>query len=68
VSLPLVVELGSASLTVRELLNLPVGQVIKLDTSAQGSLAVRVGEHTKFTARPGLVGRNMAVEITGVLN
>jgi len=68
VSLPLVVELGSASLTVRELLNLPVGQVIKLDTSAQGSLAVRVGEHTKFTARPGLVGRNMAVEITGALN
>lgn len=64
VAMPLSVELGTAQLTVRDLLNLEVGQVIRLDTSANGSLPVRVGNSVKFEGRPGLVGKNLAVEIS----
>src|SRR5579883_574453 len=66
VALPLTVELGSVGLSLRDLLALTEGQVIKLDTPANGSLAVRVGQHVKFNARPGLAGKNLAVQITGV--
>jgi flagellar motor switch protein FliM len=65
VALPITVELGSVALNVRDLLCLTEGQVIKLDTPSGGNLAVRVGQHVKFNARPGLAGRNLAVQITG---
>jgi flagellar motor switch protein FliM len=65
VALPITVELGSVALNVRDLLALTEGQVIKLDTPSGGNLAVRVGQHVKFNARPGLAGRNLAVQIVG---
>jgi flagellar motor switch protein FliM len=65
VALPITVELGSVGLSLRDLLGLTEGQVIKLDTSSSGNLAVRVGQHVKFNARPGLAGKNLAVQITG---
>ncbi|HZS01451.1 MAG TPA: flagellar motor switch protein FliM [Chloroflexota bacterium] len=65
VALPITVELGTVELSVRELLGLTEGQIIKLDTPSNGNLAVRVGQHVKFNARPGLAGRNLAVQIVG---
>lgn len=65
VVLPLTVELGGAELSVRQLLELRLGQVIKLDSAAEGSLPIRVGEHVKFTGRPGIVGRGLAVQVVG---
>jgi flagellar motor switch protein FliM len=65
VALPITVELGSVGVSVRDLLALTEGQIIKLDTASSGSLAVRVGQHVKFNARPGLAGKNLAVQITG---
>ncbi len=64
VVLPLSVSLGRANLTVRELLELASGQVIKLDISSTGQLPVRIGDHVKFLGRPGLNGKNVAVQIT----
>jgi flagellar motor switch protein FliM len=65
VALPITVELGSVEVSVRDLLSISEGQVIKLDTPSGGNLAVRVGQHVKFSARPGLAGRNLAVQIVG---
>ncbi|MCC7106042.1 MAG: FliM/FliN family flagellar motor switch protein, partial [Chloroflexi bacterium] len=66
VAVPIVVELGRATLSMRELLQLEVGQVIKLDTPATGDLQVRVGEQPKLWGRPGVIGRNLALQVTRV--
>jgi flagellar motor switch protein FliM len=63
VSLPLTVELGSTEMTVRSLLDLHAGQVIRLNTNATGELPVLVDDHVKFMGQPGLSGKNLAVQI-----
>ncbi len=68
VPVPVVVELGRADLAVADLMDLAPGQIMRLNTSARGSLPVRVGETVKFRGRPGLSGRNLAVEIVQILN
>jgi flagellar motor switch protein FliM len=54
---------GSGSLTIREFLNLRVGDVIALDQEVDAPSSLRVGGHTKFLARPGLAGRRRAVQV-----
>lgn len=64
---PLVVELGGATLLMQELLQLQVGDVIPLDSSIEKELDVRIGTKTKFKAKPGLVGNKMAIQITSIV-
>jgi flagellar motor switch protein FliM len=64
VPLDVSVGLGNASLTVRELMRLAEGQVIKLDLLANSSLPIRIGDGPKFWGRPGLMGKNLAVQLT----
>ncbi|MFO7265457.1 MAG: flagellar motor switch protein FliM [Bacillota bacterium] len=66
-TVPVTVTLGEATVTVGELLDLAVGDVIRLNTSTRQLLEVRVGEKTKFLARPGRIGGRLAVEIVEVL-
>jgi flagellar motor switch protein FliM len=68
VSLPLTVELGGTDMTVRALLDLHEGQVIRLNTSATGELPVLVDDHVKFMGQPGLSGKNLAVQIVRAAN
>lgn len=63
VTLPITVELGTTDITVRDLVALREGQVLRLNNSANGSLPIRVGDSVKFLGRPGLNGRNLAVRI-----
>lgn len=65
--LPIVVELGSGRITVGDFLDLGEGDVICLDTRADGVLPVRVGGSKKFLARPGVVGNRLAVQVTSVI-
>jgi flagellar motor switch protein FliM len=58
--------LGGATVTVRDLVNLSVGDIIRLDSSPQADLTLAVGDHAKFICRPGLVGNKMAVQIIQV--
>jgi flagellar motor switch protein FliM len=58
--------LGTASVTVRDLLNLSEGDVVRLDNGPQNELMFAVGDHSKFYCRPGLVGNKLAVQITRV--
>jgi flagellar motor switch protein FliM len=67
VTLPVTVELGRTEMPLSALLELRPGQVIKLGAAADAPLPVRVNEQTKFLARPGLQGKNIAVQIVHTL-
>jgi flagellar motor switch protein FliM len=67
VGLPVQVILGSAQLTMNEVMNLDEGDVIRLDTLIKEHLVVQVAEQERFTGQVGRVGNRMAVQITGVI-
>ena len=67
VALPVTVDLGNTEMPLSALLKLQPGQVIKLNAAADGPLAVRVDQQVKFLARPGLQGKNIAVQIVHTL-
>ena len=67
VDLPVTALLGRTEITVRELLALSEGTVLKLDTAASGALPIQVGEHVKFHGRPGVNGKNIAIKIERIL-
>ncbi len=67
-SVPVTVTLGHTQVTVGELLELAPGDVVRLETRVGDDLPVRVGDKTKFHARPGRIGSRLAVEITEVVD
>lgn len=67
VDLPVTALLGRAQISMRELLALNEGTILKLDTAANGALPVKVGEHVKFHGRPGVNGKNIAIKIERIL-
>lgn len=58
--------LGSTRIRVGELLDLRVGDVLRLDSSPAGDLPVRVAGEEKARARLGRIGRHRALEITAL--
>ncbi len=62
-SLPLVSYLGQSRLSVRDLLNLKSGDVIRLDKRVDELLEVSVGGSNKFLGKPGIKGKKKAIEI-----
>lgn len=67
VPVTLSVRLGTAELTVRDLLHLQKGDVIPLDRSTRQELEVLVMGRPKFRAHPGVVGNRLAVRIVAVV-
>jgi flagellar motor switch protein FliM len=67
VTLPISVQLGTASVSINDLLNLEVGDVICLDTPASGTLPMLVDNRLRFRVRPGVIGAHLAVRIDQVL-
>ncbi|EGO63158.1 flagellar motor switch protein FliM [Acetonema longum] len=61
---PVIVELGRVKITVQELLDLSVNDVLQLESWAEGELTLLVGQREKFTCKPGLSGKRLAVQIT----
>ncbi len=57
------VQLGNSVVTVEELLNLQRGDVLPLDKGTDEDLDIIIGERKKFTAKAGLVGGKLAVQI-----
>ncbi|WP_069649600.1 flagellar motor switch protein FliM [Caloranaerobacter ferrireducens] len=66
VKVPLIAEIGSTMITVKDLLDLRVGDVIKLDKTKDSELEIKVGSKTKFYGVPGTKNNKMAVKITRV--
>lgn len=64
VELPVVAEIGEVEVTMQEVLDLRVGDVVKLpDTKVNSDMVLRVGGRKKYKCRPGLIGSRVAVQI-----
>ncbi|MEA4883657.1 MAG: flagellar motor switch protein FliM [Clostridia bacterium] len=63
VKVPVIAVLGKASVPMREMLDLQVGDLIRLDERSSGNLTVIVGQTPKFIGIPGLVGKSCAVQV-----
>ncbi|PFP30813.1 flagellar motor switch protein FliM [Bacillus sp. AFS073361] len=63
VSVPVIAELGRATIPVSDLLGLQIGDVIGIKT---GKLQVKVGQLTRFLGNPGLQKGRYAVQIDQV--
>lgn len=58
-------EIGNMNLTVRDLLSLQKGDVIRLSDVRTGDpMVLKIGNREKFMCRPGVVGSKLAVQIT----
>lgn len=62
---PLHVLLGTTTITVRELLELQVGDVVPLERKVSEDLDVLIGSSPKFRGKPGILNRKLAIQITG---
>lgn len=68
VDMDIVAEVGSINISIRDVLNLRMGDVVQLNSTKVGEpLIVSVGNKKKFYCQPGVVGKKMAVQITGKL-
>ncbi|WP_077367470.1 flagellar motor switch protein FliM [Anaerosalibacter sp. Marseille-P3206] len=63
---PIKAELGSTNITIRELLNLQPGDVIRLD-EPNSLINLRIGSKVKFYGTPGVSNNRMAVKIVKVV-
>ncbi len=64
VELPVVAEIGEVEISMQEVIDLRVGDVVKLpDTKVNSDMVLRVGGRKKFKCRPGLMGNRVAVQI-----
>ncbi len=66
VDMDVVADIGTINLPIRDVLSLRVGDVVRLSNKKVGDpLTLSVGNKEKFYCQPGVVGKKMAVQITG---
>ncbi len=65
VDVPLSVELGSTEVTLRDLLDLGVEDILRLDQRVDDPLKVTVEGRKVFSGWPGQIGNDLAVQIDG---
>ena len=63
--LPITVDLGSAWLNARQLAALKPGDVVQLQQEESQPVQIKVSGVPRFSGRPGVLGRKMAVQIEG---
>jgi len=68
VPVPVTVECHGLELTARAILNLKVGDLLPLDSLAEGRVKLRVGDANKFNAHLGTVDQRLAAQITAASN
>lgn len=64
---PLYVNLGGASLKMKEVIDLKKGDIIKLETNAKDDLLVTVENKPMFYAKIGTKGKKKAVKISSII-
>ena len=67
-SVNVAVQFGTAEITTKELLDLRVGDVIKLDNKINEEVIVKINDENKFFARPGTLKNSVCVRITDRYN
>ncbi|MGN7470224.1 flagellar motor switch protein FliM [Brevibacillus sp. SAFN-007a] len=65
--LPIIAEMGTATITVADFLQLQKGDVIQLDQSLDSKLKIKIGDQVKFLGQPGTLKGRMAVQIDEVI-
>ncbi|MBA7634696.1 Flagellar motor switch protein FliM [subsurface metagenome] len=64
VAVALVAEIGSMGLTVRDVLALRAGDIIRLDnTRVKDPMVLKIGSRQKFLCRPGVSGNKISVQV-----
>jgi flagellar motor switch protein FliM len=61
--IPCIVELGRAQLTVRDVLGMEPGDIIRLDRKARQPVDLMIGNRVKFRVSPGTLGKKLAVQV-----
>lgn len=64
---PVRAELGSSVVRIRDVLNLQIGDVIKLDTNIDDKIKVKIGSNVKFLGNIGVLKNKMAIKIANVV-
>src|SRR6056297_565633 len=65
IAVPMVVEIGSMQLTVRDVLALRQGDVIRFpNVQTKDAMTMKIGNRKKFLCRPGIMANKVAVQIT----
>jgi flagellar motor switch protein FliM len=60
--------LGDADVTVREFLNLNIGDVVTLNEKATSPVKLMVGNRAYYHCKPGTIGKNMGVEVLDIID
>lgn len=64
VALPIQVELGTTKLSVKEIMEMEIGDIIRLDTKVSDDQKVRSGKHILFLGRLGVSNNKKAIKVT----
>ncbi len=68
IAVTVIAEIGNMNLTVRDVLSLRNGDVIRIpNVRINDPMVLKVGNRDKFLCRPGVVGNKIAVQITNKL-
>jgi flagellar motor switch protein FliM len=65
-SIPVSAVLGQAALSVRELIQLEIGDVVKTKIPVDGEVSIDIGNATRFFGKPGVSHGNLAIQIERV--
>jgi flagellar motor switch protein FliM len=64
IAVDVIAQLGSVDISIKDIINLQVGDTIKLyNSKITDDLILKVGNRSKYYCRPGVVGKRMAVQI-----
>lgn len=63
---PMVAQLGATTVPVRDIVNLHIGDVIRLDSN-NNDISIKVGSNVKFVGEMGTMNNKMAVKIVEVV-
>ena len=67
-SVNLVAELGQTTCSIRDILELEVGDVVKLPTGPKEPVLINVEKVPKYFGMPGVINGSRAVKITGLIH
>jgi flagellar motor switch protein FliM len=63
---PVVAQVGSAQINIRDLLNLKVGDVVRLNSSPHAEIEILIEGLVKLNGRPGVSSKKKAIQITRI--
>ncbi len=67
IDIPVKAVLGKSQVAVNDFLSLQVGDIIRLDSKVDSEMNIYVGNIRKFTALPGSMKENYAVQVTSII-